>query len=351
MYGQYLLIYIQQYRPQIKHHSGKHAALQTNTYHLVSRLNPLKTKRPSASRTPRVCPLHVDLAEWLCHLADALIAQWNPEDEPGQARSANPAGSKKPGFGGVKKSRKKKNLLVLMHFGCKYWIQASVVIRKPQMDFEETLLRRASFSLKADHMASWLSHSNLFFSNPFPKIPKNQRKCNVFKNPRNCGLLRHDECNRYLQRAGDILLIDCPDTLQVDWFLPPAHESIWDVSSARENMKKWTDLDLGFEGSCLKKGLCRLSRTATTWPIRLRFSSNTSSKLSLPAADPSTMMRNWLFTKKHIKKKTSWMGVLRQKPWGISKILVFNKTVWIRNQRLFNDQNDLKTLPSVYNQF
>ena len=151
MYGQYL-IYIQQYRPQIKHHYRKHAALQTNTYHL--RLNPLKTKRPSASKTPRVCPLHVDLAEGLGHLADALIAQWNP-DEAGRAWSAKPAES--GGFSRCQEAEK-KNLLVLNYFGCKYWIQASVVIRKPQMHFDYIwllFLQRGSYLKSKPH-----GHSN-----------------------------------------------------------------------------------------------------------------------------------------------------------------------------------------------
>ena len=45
-------------------------------------------------------------------------------------------------------------------------------------------------------------------------------------------------------------------------------------------------------------GWCQVSNTATTCPVRRRFASKTSSKLSLPAGVPSTIRRNWLFTKK-----------------------------------------------------
>ena len=45
-------------------------------------------------------------------------------------------------------------------------------------------------------------------------------------------------------------------------------------------------------------GWCQVSNTATTCPVRRRFASKTSSKLSLPAGVPSTIKRNWLLTKK-----------------------------------------------------
>ena len=45
-------------------------------------------------------------------------------------------------------------------------------------------------------------------------------------------------------------------------------------------------------------GWCQVSSTATTCPVRRRFASKTSSKLSLPAGVPSTIKRNWLLTKK-----------------------------------------------------
>ena len=45
-------------------------------------------------------------------------------------------------------------------------------------------------------------------------------------------------------------------------------------------------------------GSCHVSKTATTWPILRKFSWKIFSKLSLPATLWSTMIRNWLLTKK-----------------------------------------------------
>ena len=45
-------------------------------------------------------------------------------------------------------------------------------------------------------------------------------------------------------------------------------------------------------------GSCHVSKTATTWPILRKFSWKLFSKSSLPAARWSTMIRNWLLTKK-----------------------------------------------------
>ena len=75
-------------------------------------------------------------------------------------------------------------------------------------------------------------------------------------------------------------------------------------------------------------GWCQVSKMATTRPVRRRFASKTSSKLSLPAGVPSTMSRNWLLTKKP-QGAGEWQRVffsfLRAKSW---KVIVFHSFEW-----------------------
>ena len=50
--------------------------------------------------------------------------------------------------------------------------------------------------------------------------PEPCSSCFSFFLPRSCCILRHDEGHRNLQGTSNVLLVDGPDPLQVDWLLP-----------------------------------------------------------------------------------------------------------------------------------
>ena len=91
-------------------------------------------------------------------------------------------------------------------------------------------------------------------------------------------------------------------------------------------------------------GWCQVSNTATTCPVRRRFASKTSSKLSLPAGVPSTIRRNWLFTKKpepmkrkpHVSKEDRKFPLLFAKGnhWEIP-ILTDESDIFNKQKHLF----------------